>query len=183
MAGRYRDRSLSRRDRRYRVKSSTSLGFTELMPAMVLAAITGKTMRKAVKRGVRSVPRIRKAMRITAITGVAETTVKRGLKKAPTRLSSPPDMPTAIPRGTERAIPPVTRRKVLIRENKKRSFCKRVKNRRNTGRGPGKIRGLPKIREPPSQSKRRAAIPAKNQGREKFAPFFSFKIEALHYLR
>jgi hypothetical protein len=106
---------------------------------MTFALITGKTMRKAVKTGVRPEPRKRKAMRITDITGVAEITVKKGLRNALARLSRPAAIPAAIPRGTATAIPPNTLRRLPPRAARKRGVFIRTKKLFSTGNGPGRI--------------------------------------------
>jgi hypothetical protein len=87
---------------------------------MTLAVITGKTIRKAVKTGVLPEPRIRKAIRMTDITGVADITEKAGFKNARMRLSNPAAIPAAIPSGTAMIIPPSTRRKVPPNAKRKR---------------------------------------------------------------
>jgi hypothetical protein len=135
---------------------------------MVFAAITGKTIRKAVKTGVRSDPKIRKQMSITDITGVAEIIEKRGLKKEAARLSRPEAIPQTRPRGTEISMPPITRRKLKPRLRKNSGLPKREINFFMTGRGPGKSKLLPNRKAPSCHRTSRTSIPANNQ-----RPFFS----------
>jgi len=105
--------------------------------------ITGKTIRKAVKTGVRPEPRKRKRIRITDITGVADITEKVGFKKANIRLSKPAAMPAVTPNGTAIAIPPRTRRKLLPSAERKRWVKIKLQKLSSTGKGPGKIRVEP----------------------------------------
>jgi hypothetical protein len=133
------------------------------MPSAALAVITGKTIRNAVKTGVLSEPRKRKAISITDITGVAEISEKRGWKKAPALLSRPAAIPQPRPRGTEITIAAMTLRKVLPREEINLSSLKSLSNSRITGAGPGKIRPEAKTLEDNSQKKIRNIAPAKYQ--------------------
>jgi hypothetical protein len=100
-------------------------------------------------------------MRITDITGVAEITEKRGLKKARTRGFSPAAIPSRIPRGAEITIPRITLTKLFKREQRNLSVFSRAIKRFRTGRGPGRISSLPEIREAASQQTSRLTMPSR----------------------
>jgi hypothetical protein len=114
-------------------------------------------------------------MRITAMTGVAEITEKRGRKKAAARLSSPEEIPAKTPSGTDIRIPRTTRKKVFPNERRNLSVVTMAANLIKTGSGPGKSRMLPEYREINSQRARRVRTP-KRPDKWKYPPFRLFFI-------